>query len=178
MQLATVEGSSGTGDGNQIIGMMAILIACTTSGFAGVYLEKILKGGKKTSLMMRNVQLGFYGVLIGLITVFASDGAVVREKGFFVGYGYKTAMAIVTHAVGGLLVAMVMKYADNILKGFATSLAIVLATVMSSMFFGTPIQPLFAFGTAFVLAAVYLYGKYPYSAAPTQSYSPVPQQEK
>ncbi len=37
-------------------------------------------------------------------------------------------------AVGGLIVALVMKYADNILKGFATSLSIVLSSVVSYFF--------------------------------------------
>lgn len=34
-------------------------------------------------------------------------------------------------ALGGLVVAAVIKYADNILKGFATSVSIILSTVIS-----------------------------------------------
>lgn len=34
-------------------------------------------------------------------------------------------------ALGGLIVAVVIKYADNILKGFATSLSIMVSTLMS-----------------------------------------------
>ena len=41
------------------------------------------------------------------------------------------------NATGGLLVAMVIKYADNILKGFATSLAIILTSVVAVFLFGT-----------------------------------------
>ena len=33
--------------------------------------------------------------------------------------------------MGGLIVAAVIKYADNILKGFATAVSIVLSTVLS-----------------------------------------------
>ena len=36
---------------------MAVLSACCSSGFAGVYFEKILKG-TKASIWMRNIQLG------------------------------------------------------------------------------------------------------------------------
>ena len=34
-------------------------------------------------------------------------------------------------ALGGLVIAAVIKYADNILKGFATSLSIILSSVCS-----------------------------------------------
>lgn len=34
-------------------------------------------------------------------------------------------------ALGGIIVAVVMKYADNILKGFATSLSIILSSLVS-----------------------------------------------
>jgi len=42
---------------DQSIGLMAVVVACLTSGFSGVYFEKILKGSK-TSLWIRNIQLG------------------------------------------------------------------------------------------------------------------------
>jgi UDP-sugar transporter A1/2/3 len=38
---------------------------------------------------------------------------------------------IVFQAITGLLVGFVMKYADAVLKGFATSVAVVLATILS-----------------------------------------------
>ena len=34
-------------------------------------------------------------------------------------------------ALGGLVIAAVIKYADNILKGFATSLSIILSSIVS-----------------------------------------------
>lgn len=34
-------------------------------------------------------------------------------------------------ALGGLVIAVVIKYADNILKGFATSLSIILSALFS-----------------------------------------------
>lgn len=38
---------------------------------------------------------------------------------------------LLLQALGGLVIAAVIKYADNILKGFATSLSIILSTLIS-----------------------------------------------
>ncbi|XP_058033228.1 UDP-N-acetylglucosamine transporter isoform X3 [Ahaetulla prasina] len=43
--------------GSQLVGLVAVLIACFSSGFAGVYFEKILKETKQ-SVWIRNIQLG------------------------------------------------------------------------------------------------------------------------
>lgn len=40
-------------------------------------------------------------------------------------------MFVFLQALGGLVIAAVIKYADNILKGFATSLSIILSTLIS-----------------------------------------------
>lgn len=43
--------------GSRFVGVMAVLMACISSGFAGVYFEKILKETKQ-SVWVRNIQLG------------------------------------------------------------------------------------------------------------------------
>lgn len=43
--------------GSQVVGLVAVLVACCSSGFAGVYFEKILKESKQ-SVWVRNIQLG------------------------------------------------------------------------------------------------------------------------
>lgn len=72
-------------NGSKFIGLISVLMACFSSGFAGVYFEKILKTSQ-TSLWIRNIQLGFYGTFIGLFGVFTTDYAKVTEYGFFQGY--------------------------------------------------------------------------------------------
>lgn len=43
--------------GSQFVGLVSVLVACCSSGFAGVYFEKILKETKQ-SVWVRNIQLG------------------------------------------------------------------------------------------------------------------------
>ena len=43
---------------NQSVGLLAVLTACFSSGLAGVYFEMLVKVGKQTSIVIRNLQLG------------------------------------------------------------------------------------------------------------------------
>eukprot|EP00057_Strongylocentrotus_purpuratus_P007654 XP_011662128.1 PREDICTED: UDP-N-acetylglucosamine transporter [Strongylocentrotus purpuratus] len=146
---------------SELIGLIAVLCACFSSGFAGVYFEKILKGTKQ-SLWLRNIQLAFFGVIFGLGGVIGKDGSKVAENGFLQGYCMITWSVVILQALGGLIIAAVIKYADNILKGFATSLSIILSTVISYYLLNdfTPTSYFFI-GAAFVISATFLYGYVP-----------------
>ncbi|XP_033636200.1 UDP-N-acetylglucosamine transporter-like isoform X1 [Asterias rubens] len=146
---------------NQMIGLVAVLSACFSSGFAGVYFEKILKGTKQ-SLWLRNIQLAFFGILFGLGGVIFNDGKEVQANGFFQGYNTLTWLVVFLQACSGLLVAVVIKYADNILKGFATSLSIILSTIVSYYLLSDFIPTSYFFvGATFVIGATFLYGYEP-----------------
>ncbi|XP_077579828.1 solute carrier family 35 member A3b isoform X2 [Stigmatopora nigra] len=205
--------SGATSAGARLVGLTAVLTACLSSGFAGVYFEKILKESKQ-SVWLRNIQLGFFGLVSATSGMLAYDGQRVRERGLFQGYDRMTcavvalqvsggsfmashivsAAPVISHhleswwrwkssvspgslypavrgslpeteglahpqALGGLLVAVVIKYADNILKGFATSLSIVLSALVSYLALGD-FHPSRAFipGAALVIGATFLYG--------------------
>ncbi|XP_050432809.1 UDP-N-acetylglucosamine transporter [Adelges cooleyi] len=141
---------------NRLLGITAALIACCLSGFAGVFFEKILKGAD-ISVWMRNIQLSVVSIPLGFIVCFINDWSHINTKGFFFDYDWYIVYLIFLQAAGGLIVAMVVKYADNILKGFATSLAIILTTVFSVYFFETSINILFACGALLVMLSIFLY---------------------
>ncbi|KAM4663895.1 UDP-galactose translocator [Discoglossus pictus] len=148
--------SVGTSGQNYFVGLVAVAVSCLSSGFAGVYFERILKGSS-ASVWLRNVQLGIFGTVLGLLAMWQQDGASVAEHGFFHGYTPLVWCVIFNQAFGGLLVAVVVKYADNILKGFATSLSIVVSTAASVHLFGFHVDFPFALGAGLVIGAVYLY---------------------
>jgi len=62
-------------------------------------------------------------------------------------------------AFGGFLVAVVIKYADVILKNFSASLSIILTAAISTMAFNTTVNSLFTIGACLVIYAMFLYGK-------------------
>lgn len=149
---------SDTEKNNRFVGLVAVLCAACTSGFSGVYFEKILKGSK-TSLWLRNVQMGLPSVGIALITVFAKDSAAIGTQGFLGGYTPIVWTVVTIQAVGGLIVAVVVKYADNVLKVFATSFSIVISCVLSAIFFDFHASGGFVVGASFVVVATGLYSQ-------------------
>lgn len=154
--------------GSQFVGLVSVLVACCSSGFAGVYFEKILKETKQ-SVWVRNIQLGMFGLIFGIFGMLAYDGDRVLEHGMFQGYNTLTWIVVALQALGGLVIAAVIKYADNILKGFATSLSIILSTFIS-YFWLEDFEPtrVFFLGTLFVIMATFLYG-YESKPAPNPS---------
>lgn len=152
--------SYGMPEQNKLIGFSAALGACVLSGFAGIYFEKMLKGAD-ISVWMRNVQLSLLSLPFGLITCYVSDYDKIMEHGLFYGYDYFVDYLVVLQAGGGLLVAMVVKYADNILKGFATSLAIIITCIASIYIFNFVLTLQFAAGAGLVIFSIFLYGYSP-----------------
>ena len=69
----------------------------------------------------------------------------------------RLALRLAGAAAGGLTVAAVLKYADAVLKGYATAISVLLTGVLSMVLFGTELSVEYALGMTNVLAAVFLY---------------------
>lgn len=143
---------------NRLVGLMAVLCAACTSGFSGVYFERILKGSD-VSLWIRNIQMGIPSMLIALITVYLNDSVEVSRHGFFVGYSPLVLSVITVQAVGGLIVAVVVKYADNVLKVFASSFSIILSCLISAVLFDFRPNAIFSIGACLVILSTVMYSK-------------------
>ena len=150
---------------NTFSGFVAVLAAACTSGFSGVYFERILKKSS-TTLWMRNIQMGLSSIFLAILGIqFSGDGPKVRENGFFYGYSPLVWSVILLQAVGGLVVAVVVKYADNILKGFAASFSIVTSCILCYFFFDFKPSFIFLIGASLVNVSMYLYS---YNPAPNR----------
>lgn len=151
------------------VGVIAVLGACCTSGFGGVYFELVIKPRstdttmdpprEPPSIWAKNVQLSVFALIIALITAFVKDHEKILTNGFFQGYSRLVVLVIALEAGGGLVVAAVIKYADNILKSFATSVSIVTSTIISAWVFGFTISRLFVCGCVFVFVSSVMYAR-------------------
>lgn len=146
-----------------LLGLFFVLGGCLCSGFAAIYLEKLVKQkgkAERTSMWIQNMQLAFYSLLLtsASSTAFSMKSASSQQNGLFHGFSFSVLIMIFNNAIGGLLVALVIKHADNILRGFATALATVLTTIGSVICFGFEIHATFFIGSFLVLGSSLLYG--------------------
>ncbi|CAG0914670.1 unnamed protein product [Notodromas monacha] len=138
---------------------LALILAAVLSGFSGVYVEKILKsdGSAGRSLWLRNVQLSVIAIPFALaVFMYSADSSADLFRGFDDVFAW---LVPIMHGIGGLIVAVVVKHADNIWKGFATSVGIVLGLVVDSMYFRDPFHPLLPGSATLVIAAIFLYSE-------------------
>lgn len=148
---------------SMLMGLLFTLTAACCSGFAGVYFEKMMKtpnsaNQAKPSMWVRNMQLAGFSIIVGMAQVFLARLTGNDDRGLLHGFTNMVWVMVFNNAVGGLCVAFVIKYADNILKGFACALATVLAAVMAVPLFGFTLNPIFIVGTGIVLVSTLVYG--------------------
>ncbi|KAL9276264.1 hypothetical protein ACSQ67_026194 [Phaseolus vulgaris] len=125
---------------------MAIVMALL-SGFAGVYTEAIIKKRPSRNINVQNFWLYIFGMCFNCVAMLVQDFDAAMNKGFFHGYSLITVLMIFNHALSGIAVSMVMKYADNIVKVYSTSVAMLLTAVVSVFLFGFHLSLAFFLGT-------------------------------
>eukprot|EP01062_Namystynia_karyoxenos_P030452 TRINITY_DN22757_c0_g1_i1.p1 TRINITY_DN22757_c0_g1~~TRINITY_DN22757_c0_g1_i1.p1 ORF type:complete len:373 (+),score=85.23 TRINITY_DN22757_c0_g1_i1:29-1120(+) len=158
--------------GDPAKGIAAVMLASLTSAAAGVYLERLVKN-TAPGLWVRNAQLATVGLPLALIAFLWKDSATaVQRGGVFIGFDFMTAAVVAQQAFGGVLTAVVVKYADNVLKGFACGLAVLVTIVVSRLLFGVELTSQFAAAAVLVITAVILYNAAP--GEPARCPSPEP----
>jgi len=168
--IAVMTGDGGSSESNSNshnnapLGLFCCFIATLSSGLAGVYFEKVIKskseGRPPTSLWIRNIELAFFSVIFGsTFRLFSGKGLSGPDTGssFFEGFTFTVILLCALQAFGGLVVACIVKYADNVMKGLATGVSLVFATTMSAIFMSTSVQLGFIFGSAIILSSVFAF---------------------
>jgi len=145
--------------GNQWLGLLAVFVSCVTSGFAGVYFELILKTTQQ-SVYSRNFHLAFFSLLLASSHILYTDSNKIVENGMFQGFDKLVVLTVAMQGMTGFVASMMFKYADAVLKGFATSIAVVISTVASFFLFDTSLNAMFVLGASMVISAVKMYSYY------------------
>ena len=113
-------------------GVLAVVLASVTSGFAGCYLEKIFK--ENGCIWTRNMQLCFFSLPVTLLAILLCDGSLSSHTALFDGIDRVVCAVVILQAVGGLVVSGVMKFASSILKCYAVSISICLCASISMVY--------------------------------------------
>lgn len=140
--------------------LFGALSACL-SALAAVYSEWIMKRNND-SLYWQNIQLYAFGVLFNGLGLTASDFMNGFSNGpwpmaLVRGYSAVTYLVVANLAFTGLLVSWVMKFADSIMKVYATSMAMLVTMVASVVLFGLQPTLQLALGIATASISLVLY---------------------
>ena len=90
------------------------------------------------------------------VTMFMQDADSLCQ---LQGFTYLAWTVVGLQVFGGLIVGMVVKYADNILKNFANALSVIFTVIGAMPLFGQYPSIFFLFGVVGVLLSVFMYGK-------------------
>jgi solute carrier family 35 (UDP-sugar transporter), member A1/2/3 len=157
-------------DAKTMKGILATLGIALSSGFASVYTEKVIKSpnrasnrpnwttdGSEFSLAYTQVQLASMSLVAMGIYAMIMDFRPIVEYGLFYKFDGGAILTVLNSAIGGLIVAAVLKYADSVLKGYATAISVILTGVLSMFLFGTQLHMVYFLGIINVVVAVLLY---------------------
>ncbi|KAJ1618945.1 nucleotide-sugar transporter-domain-containing protein, partial [Pavlovales sp. CCMP2436] len=141
--------------GSQLVGVAAVVCSSLLSGFANVYFEKLVKT-TPTSIWVRNLQLCFFGVPQAMILMLKDSGSIATT-GALLGFDGAVFTAVALKALGGLVVASTVKFADSLLKSFATAVSIIVTCLISIPLYRTYPSFQFVWGVALVIASLFMY---------------------
>ncbi|CAB9527935.1 UDP-galactose translocator [Seminavis robusta] len=157
----------------------------TTSPVRNSTLQPETAAKANPGLWIRNLQLAFFSILFCLLreiwsevskrvnekyhaqdddTIYwySAPNAVDEEKRPYLhGFTFWVWVLVLLQAGGGLLVAAVMKYADNVLKGLAMGIGVVVASVVSTVLFKVHLSSQFVLGAFIICGSVYLFSNDP-----------------
>ncbi|KAK9845405.1 hypothetical protein WJX81_005725 [Elliptochloris bilobata] len=154
------------------------VLSAFLSALAAVYTEWVMKR-TSDSLYWQNMQLYSFGVLFNALGLTIGDVRAGFVGGVWLtslvhGYNWVTVLVVANLAFSGLLVSWVMKFADSIMKVYATSMAMLVTMAVSVAFFGLEpsLQLLLGILTAGISLALY------YVPPATLAAKPEPRAEK
>lgn len=134
------------------VGLLLISLYCMISGLSAVYTEAILKT-QNLPLNLQNLFLYFFGVLVNVAIHLLSASA----SGYLEGFSSWVLLVIVSQALNGLIMSVVMKHSNNITRLFVISASVMVNALLSVVLFSLHLTAFFFFSVLLIGLAVHLY---------------------
>ncbi|NXO87637.1 S35A4 protein, partial [Sitta europaea] len=134
------------------VGLLLLSVYCLISGLSAVYTEAILKS-QALPLSLQNIFLYFFGVLLNLMGSVWSG----TQGGFLEGFSPWVLLVVLSQALNGLIMSVVMKHSSNITRLFVISCSILVNALLSVALFNLQLTLLFFTAVACIGLAVHLY---------------------
>ncbi|XP_039557607.1 probable UDP-sugar transporter protein SLC35A4 [Passer montanus] len=134
------------------VGLLLLSVYCLISGLSAVYTEAVLKS-QALPLSLQNTFLYFFGVLLNLMGSVWSG----TEGGFLEGFSPWVLLVVLSQALNGLIMSVVMKHSSNITRLFIISCSILVNALLSVALFNLQLTLLFFVAVACIGLAVHLY---------------------
>lgn len=154
-------------------GIVPCLAATFISGLAGAFSQKGLQkmGGNGKNAYLYTVEVSFFSGVCLLASILLKkvlrrqpekvngDATATNQKhgGYFDYWTWETFIPIVIKAAGGMLTALVHKYAGSVVKGFSLVLGLVFSGVFQSLIDNKDLSFHQVFGTLLVLTSSWLH---------------------
>ncbi|CAF3751212.1 unnamed protein product [Adineta steineri] len=142
------------------LGFFMIAIYCTISGFSGVYNEWILKKYYTESIHIQNIFLYTYGVIFNLIPAITVATYLPGSSNSFNllhGFTIYTWIIILTQALSGIFMSIVIKHSSNIIRLFVISFSLIVTAVLSVFIFNIHLNIYFFITFVTMMCALSIY---------------------
>ncbi len=147
-------------------GVLLVLAACACATLASVWFERLLKtkrhgAASNSSVFESNSRLAVFALPAACLAVIFGDSTTVSKRGLYWAFDRITFAVLLSHSLGGFLVSLTLKLADNVLKTFATAVSLILTCLVSALLFDRDLSPSFVIGVLVVIASTLLYAAAP-----------------
>jgi hypothetical protein len=142
------------------MGFPMIAMYCILSGFAGVYNEWILKKHYTESLHLQNIFLYSYGTILNLIPAVLTAMITSQNELYFNpfrGFSFYTWLIVLTQALNGLFMSVVIKHSSNIIRLFVISFSLIVTAILSFFIFHINFNIYFFISFVTITCALSLY---------------------
>lgn len=139
--------------------VLAVLTAAVSSGYAGVLVEKLLKD-QGNSFLSVNIEFALSSAIISFtqFCVFDLSRVSYRACGLFCSFNWFTCLVVVLQIASGLLVGLLLKFTDSVVKTFAVCCSLLLTCVVD-LTLGADLPLILTSGLCTTLASMLLYAE-------------------